>query len=281
MFKYLIIFLLTLISSMFFNPVSGQSFRVMTYNLRWDNPNDAENRWDERKAELVDFVQAAHPDILGTQEGLKRQLDYISENIPQFGMFGVGREDGKEKGEYTAIFYNKNKFNLLAQSSFWLSETSHEVSVGWDAALPRICTYGLLEDLKTGERIHVFNTHFDHMGQKARLMSAKLIVSKIEQMTNANDNVILMGDFNCNSVSEPIKEIKKHLTDGKDISKKGLKGPEATFNGFDKEITDLGTIDHIFTRNFTVQSYKHFTKKRKNKLQLSDHYPVMAKIKMK
>lgn len=281
MFKYLIIFQLTLFASMLFNPVSGQSFRVMTYNLRWDNPNDAENRWDARKAELVDFVQNAHPDILGTQEGLKRQLDYISENIPQFGMFGVGREDGKEKGEYTAIFYNKNKFNLLAQSSFWLSETSHEVSVGWDAALPRICTYGLLEDLKTGKRIHVFNTHFDHMGQKARLMSAKLIVSKIEQMTDADDKVILMGDFNCNSVSEPVKEIKNHLTDGKDISKKGLKGPEATFNGFGKEIEDLGTIDHIFLRNFSVKSYKHITKKRKNKLQLSDHYPVMAVINIR
>ncbi len=282
MIKYIVVatlaFFLTMLSM---NPGFAQQYRAMTYNLRWDNHNDGANRWDERKAELVSFVRKTAPDILGTQEGLKHQLDYISAGIAEFRMIGVGRDDGREKGEYTAVFFNRKKFNLLAESGFWLSETSHEVSVGWDAALPRICTYGLLEDIKTKERIHVYNTHFDHIGQQARLMSAKLIVAKINQMTNENDRIILMGDFNCTPDSDPVLEIKKHLKDGKDLAKNGFKGPEDTFNGFDLTDENSGTIDHIFVKNFEVKSYQHITKKRRNKLQLSDHYPVLAVLRIK
>lgn len=194
-------------------------------------------------------------------------------------MIGIGRDDGMEKGEFTAIFFDKKKFKLIAHSNFWLSETSEKVSVGWDAALPRICTYGLLEDVITGEMIHVFNTHFDHIGEIARFKSAQLIISKITQVVKNDSKVILMGDFNCPPDSKPFAEIKKHLSPAREISKKTPQGPAETFNGFNLEnYPETGPIDHIFIRNLSVKSYNHLTKKRKNGLQLSDHFPVLAEL---
>jgi endonuclease/exonuclease/phosphatase family metal-dependent hydrolase len=277
--NHLLSILLFTLSILSFYPAFTQDFRVMTYNIRWDNPDDGINCWDKRKTELVKFIRKSHPEILGIQEGLKRQLDFMSEKLPQYQMIGTGRDDGKEKGEYSAIFFDQKKFKLIAQSTFWLSETSDQVSVGWDAALPRICTYGMLEDIITGERIHVFNTHFDHVGELARFKSAQLIISKIAQITKADSRVILMGDFNCTPDSAPFVEIKKHLAPGREISEKPFQGTEVTFNGFNLE-TDLetGPIDHIFIRNFSVKTYKHLTKKRKNGLQISDHFPVLAEL---
>ncbi|MEM8889234.1 MAG: endonuclease/exonuclease/phosphatase family protein, partial [Bacteroidota bacterium] len=140
----------------------------MTYNLRYDNPNDGENRWDLRKEFLRDQLKFFEPDVMGIQEGLKHQLDYLDGELSAYSYIGVGRDDGKEKGEYTAIFYKADKLSLIRQSTFWLSESPDEISVGWDAALERICTYALFEEKAGGAKFYVFNTHFDHRGEKAR-----------------------------------------------------------------------------------------------------------------
>ncbi len=248
---------------------------AMTFNIRLDNPGDGENRWDNRKEELVGLLAYYHPDVFGLQEGLAHQLSYIQENLKEYRMIGVGRDDGKEKGEYTAIFYNTTKLKLLEQSTFWLSDTLDRVSKGWDAALERICTYGLFQQIKGGEKIYIFNTHYDHIGKLARVNSSKLLVSKIAELNTKNIPVILMGDFNSTPAEDPIKILSNSLTDG---GTNGIYGPNGTFNGFDKYAILENRIDFIFTKGLSIQSYRHIDDKMENGNCVSDHLPVLIEF---
>jgi endonuclease/exonuclease/phosphatase family metal-dependent hydrolase len=252
---------------------------AMSFNIRYNNPNDKENWWENRKNEVVDLINYYHPDFLGIQEGLNDQVKFLDNNLTQYNYIGIGREDAKEKGEYSAIYYNTSKFKLIKHKTFWLSETPDKISVGWDAAMERICTYGSFLDLKTNKAIHVFNAHFDHMGNLARLNSAKLIVQKIKEFNLEKESVIVMGDLNTYPDSEPITEMKKVLTFGKDAVGDKFYGPSGTFNAFSncKEITEL--IDFIFIKNLEVVNYRHIDDKRKNNLNVSDHFPVLIEVK--
>ena len=137
-----------------------------------------------------------NPDIFGTQEGLVHQLKYIDSVLVDHQFVGVGRDDGKEKGEHCAIFFNSKKFKVIGQSTFWLSPTPDTVSKGWGAQLNRICTYAFFRNIKTKKYLWIFNAHFDHISELARENSAKLIIEKIEQLNKENYPVVLMGDFN-------------------------------------------------------------------------------------
>lgn len=256
----------------------GQSIRVISYNIRFDNPGDGKNIWENRKAEMLGLIHRYQPGFLGLQEVLNNQLEYINDGLRNYSYIGVGREDGKKKGEYTPIFYDSTSFQLIRQHTFWLSEVDNAISIGWDAALERICTYGLFKDKKSGDSIHVFNTHFDHVGATARLMSANLIAKKIDEFATPTSLVILTGDLNCTPESEPIQVLKNKLDYGADLSQTGLKGPDGTFNGFDEARLLNYRIDYIFTRNFKVKSYRHIDDKRKKNGFISDHLPVMTEI---
>ncbi len=184
----------------------NNTYKVMTYNIRYDNPDDGEDNWHKRKKELVKQIKECAPDILGTQEVLVHQLGYLDSMLPNYHYVGVGREDGKTNGEYAALFYDNNQWNCLKKDTFWLSETPDTVSVGWDAALERICTYALLENRKTKQKVWAMNTHFDHMGIKARENSAKLLLRKVENLRKGkNAPAILMGDFNLTPEESPIR----------------------------------------------------------------------------
>jgi len=272
--KYFILSLLFIVP---FQYTHSQTIDFMAYNIKYDNPNDGENSWGKRKTEMAGLLQKYHPQVIGTQEGLYHQLEYLDSSLVNYTYFGVGRTDGKMKGEYTAIFYDYTLLSVIIEKTFWLSESGDTASVGWDAALERICTYGLFEMKKSKQKFWVFNAHFDHVGESARTMSAELILKKIKEVNTENLPVIMMGDLNSEPGSQAIQLINSQLLDGRAISEETPSGPVGTFNDFKTEVTEEKRIDYIFVSGFKVVSYKHIDDRKKNGLQVSDHYPVLMR----
>lgn len=257
--------------------------KVMTFNIRYDNPNDRNdakqgNGWEEHRREhVVDLIRHYDPDLLGIQEAMKHQLDYLLEKMPEYDYIGVGRDDGKDKGEFSAILYKKDQFDLYDNNTFWLSETPDKPSKSWDAALPRVVTWGEFKDKSSGEKFYFFNTHFDHKGYQARVNSAKLINEKISQITDGKAT-ILTGDFNAIPDEETYGILQNELQDARKISKKTAYGPEGTFSGFDvTSDKDFRRIDYVFVEDFDVISFETITDYRGSKYP-SDHLPIMVKV---
>ena len=255
--------------------------KVMTFNIRYNNPNDGENWWENRKGDVVKLLEYYQPDFLGIQEGLLEQLNFMDHHLQDYSYVGVGRDDGNQKGEFTAIFYNTQKFGLVKTETFWLSETPEEISVGWDASMERICTYGVFKNIQDQNTYYVFNAHLDHIGQEARERSAKVIEQKINGLTIGKEPIVVMGDFNCTDQDKPIKVFNSFLDDGLYHSQKGLYGPPGTFNGFNPTVISQDRIDYIFTKNInTIKSYRHINDKRNNGLCISDHLPVLMEFEI-
>ncbi|MFI2742775.1 endonuclease/exonuclease/phosphatase family protein [Zhouia sp. PK063] len=300
--QYFLIALTVLITSL----GSAQEFRIGSFNLRYDNPRDSLNNWNYRKEVVANLIKFHDFDILGTQEGLQHMLTYLDNHLPEYAYIGVGRDDGKTKGEHSAIFYKKDKFKLLDKGDFWLAQDPTYPHKGWDAVLPRICSWGKFKDKKSGAVFFVFNTHFDHIGVKARSESGKLILSKIEELAKEKP-AILTGDFNVDQTSASYKVINSsnELTDAYDIAAL-LYGAQGSFNGFNINTNSKKRIDHIFvTHDFKV--IKHgiltdiyhsdedavkglithgdFPKELALEIQKartpSDHYPLLAVLKLK
>jgi endonuclease/exonuclease/phosphatase family metal-dependent hydrolase len=269
----LIIFLASLLL-----PSNGQFLKLMTYNIRFDNPNDGANKWNLRKEFLAKQIQFYSPEILGIQEGLFHQLEYLDSALANYNYIGVGRDDGKQDGEYCAIFFNAQKLSLLEHSTFWLSETPNNISKGWDAVLERICTYALFKCSETKKLFWVFNTHLDHIGTEARQKSAELIWAKINEFNTNGYPVILLGDFNSTPTSKPIIFLSSVMQET--FNAAGFTfGPPGTFNGFDfcKPVTHH--IDFIFASKFNiiVQSHAILSDSYECKYP-SDHLPVLVKV---
>jgi len=261
------------------NTIYTQSHFLISYNIRYDNDWDVENSWSLRKNRICQLLNNYNPSIFGIQEGLLNQVVFIDSALIKYDYVGVGRDDGKIKGEFCAIYFDTTRYKIRNNSTFWLSETPDVVSVGWDAALERICTYGLFEDKISGEEFWVFNTHFDHLGVIARKKSSALILKKIKEINTQSLPVILMGDFNSIPDSEPIKILKNDLIDALQISLDNLKGPQGTFNDFNEKLPIDNRIDYIFTKNVKVLSYRHIDERLNNNRHISDHLPVMIEIR--
>jgi len=275
--KKYIIFLLFLI------PVSlfSQEMNVISFNIRYNTPNDGENAWPYRTEMVTDLLKFHNADIFGLQEALHGQIQDVQKNMKDYDWFGVGRDDGKKAGEFSPVFYNKSKFKLLNHGTFWLSETPDKPSTGWDAALNRIVTWGIFESKETGEEFMVFNTHFDHRGNKARENSAILIRKKIEEMVPAGTPVILTGDFNLTPDQKPIILLKEYLDDSYDVTQEPPYGPVGTYNGFNLDSDLNRRIDYIFVKgDLEVLKYAALSE-IKDKRFPSDHLPVFAKIQFK
>jgi endonuclease/exonuclease/phosphatase family metal-dependent hydrolase len=257
---------------------SGLDLKVITYNIRYNNPGDSLNAWSNRKDEVVKILRLHAADIFGLQEALLEQINDIASQMPGFDWIGVGRDDGINKGEYAPVFYNSQKYQLKQQGWFWLSETPDLPSKSWDAALPRICTYALLEDYDTRKNFWVFNTHFDHIGEKARHESARLILKKIGALNTKKLPVILTGDFNLTPDEGPLRVIKRRMDDSKKISLTPPSGPEGTFNGFDFNSPLTDRIDYIFVnKDVTVKKYAVLPDSKDQRYP-SDHLPVYVEI---
>jgi endonuclease/exonuclease/phosphatase family metal-dependent hydrolase len=276
------IFNFFLIAVLFYNISNSQNISVMTYNLRLDVAVDGDNAWPNRKENLVSLIRYFSPDIFGTQEGLPHQIKYINDQLKNFEVIGQGREGGN-KGEYSALFYNKNKFKILKENTFWLSQTPDKVSKGWDAAYLRICTYALFLDKKSNSKFWVYNTHLDNKGVKARQGGVKMILEKIKAENSQNYPVIFMGDLNSNPQDKVISIISNQMVDSKTVSIEKPFGPEGTFNNFkfDKPVTLR--IDYIFIpkdNSVKVKKYAILSNSKDLKYP-SDHLPVLVHLQIK
>ncbi len=252
---------------------------IMTYNIRYNNPNDRENWWENRKTEVADMIEHYRPDIFGIQEGLKSQVSYLDSSLDDYGFVGVGRDDGKEKGEHAAIFFNKATMELIETKTYWFSETPNRVSVGWDASMERIVTYGKFKDKSSQQIIHIFNCHYDHIGKVARENSSHLVLKLIEDKGIENERIAVIGDFNSLPNQKPITVLLNKLSDAYIISQSKPYGPIGTFNSFNTQNEMADRLDYILVKNIAVKQYINIDDRRKNNLWLSDHTPVLAKLK--
>ena len=254
---------------------SSKGLKLMTYNIRLDNQEDGINRWDERKKGLVSLIKKSNPDILGIQEGLPNQILYLSKQLNEYSMIGEGR-DGKNDGEYSAIYYKNNKLKLEKDETFWLSKTPEKPTIGWDAALNRIATVGVFTTLNSNKKLVVYNSHFDHIGKIAREKSVNVIINHIKLNDYFKNAIVVMGDFNSVPSETPIKLLKESLDDS--FNEIHQKKPFGTFNGFDLKSKLTSRIDYIFTKNLNIYEYKHVSKKLPNGHWPSDHLPIFITI---
>lgn len=267
----------------FINSMTAQTpIRVMTYNIRLDVASDSGNAWTYRKENFVSMIRFHKPDLLGMQEVLMHQLEYVVHELPEYGWFGVGRDDGKTGGEFMAVLYRKERFDTLRTSTFWCSENPDKPGLGWDAACNRTVTWGNFRERVGRAEFFFFNTHFDHMGVKARMESAKLLMNKIIMITG-NHHVVITGDFNSLPSDKPYEIIvdpnaKKRFFDSRSISKQRPHGSKGTFNGFNTGSVPSEPIDYIFVSN-GISVLRHGTLAELIDGRFpSDHFPVVADI---
>lgn len=262
----------------------AQVFIIGTYNLRFDNPGDTGNLWVNRAPVVASLIRFHEFEVLGTQEGLKSQLDDLQKALPEYAYYGAGRNDGKDAGEHSAIFYKKDKFRLLGKGDFWLSETPDKPGLGWDATCcNRICSWVYLQDIASKKKFYFFNAHFDHQGAKARAESSKLILQKIKQIAGSNP-AVFTGDLNGAHDSEPYQILKNSgwLKDSYDQVKIPYAN-NASFNGFgsQKSLSLDEIIDHIFiTQQFQAKKWGILTDTYRGKFP-SDHCPVLSVVELK
>ena len=278
-----LLFLTTALSPSVSN--ATESLSVMSYNIRLNVESDGVNQWSNRKEFWMDQVGFHHPDFMGVQEARPDQMKDIKAGLQGYDFIGVGRDDGVDAGEYSAIFYRVTRWKVLESSTFWLSETPGEPSKSWDAAYPRVCTYGKFEELESGEVVWVFNTHLDHIGEVARLEGVKLILSRIASLTAGKDLVFFTGDFNALPDAAPVAAILKTegFFDTRAACAGPVLGPEATFNGFRYEIPAENRIDYIFCRDayrtVAVKAYATLTDAIDGRYP-SDHFAVVVKCEV-
>lgn len=266
------------------NAFSQPPLHVMTFNIRLNTASDSLNAWPYRKDIAASQVLFYNAHLLGVQEALHDQMMDLRQRLPNYQYFGGGRDDGKTKGEYSAIFYDTTRLLRNNGGMFWLSQTPDiPGSVGWDAAITRMVTWCYFMDRATNTAFYAFNTHFDHMGKQARAESAKLLLRKIQEIAGTTP-VVVTGDFNATPSDEPIRIIMNtsdagHLTDTKAVTQTPHYGPTGTFNGFGpREIHD-NPIDFIFIRNGNTKVLKHATLSETwNGRFSSDHFPVYAEL---
>ncbi len=259
----------------------AQQINVMTFNIRYSTERDSLNAWRLRKDHVASQVLFHEVQLLGVQEALHEQMVDLKERLKKFNYVGVGRGDGKQESEYSAIFYDTTKLAMLKSETFWLSETPTQPgSKSWDAAITRIVTWAKFREKKSGKIFFAFNTHFDHIGQVARKKSAEILLQKVNEIAGRTPAVIT-GDFNAQPTDEPIRVIldpgnNLRLTNSMEISSTPHYGPSGTFNAFGaKEIHDA-PIDYIFLKNkWKVLTHATISQTWQGRFA-SDHFAVFA-----
>jgi endonuclease/exonuclease/phosphatase family metal-dependent hydrolase len=262
---------------------SGNALRVMSFNIRYNEPRDGVNAWPNRKTKVSDVIRFHKADLVGVPEAQFNQLQDLEKLLPDFAWCGVGR-DGAEKGEFSAVFYRKSRFKLLATETFWLSETPAKIgSKGWDANFPRIVTWANFQDRQTKKKFFFFNTHFDHIGAKARAESAKLLLAEVPRIAGKLPFVIT-GDFNATEDTDVYRILTGKeeagafkLLDGRYLSRHGHFGGISTWNAF-KELEPNRKIDYVFVGAGTKVLEHGVLSDRWEGLWASDHLPVLAEL---
>lgn len=256
--------------------------KLMSYNIRYDITTSNASPWTERHSAIASQIKRFDVDIVGMQEVLDHQRKQLLADLPGYVSIGVGRDDGQKAGEYSPIFFKEERFRLLNSGTFWLSPTPDVPSKGWDAALNRICTYAQFLDIQSKDTFWVFNTHFDHVGETARMKSAELILQKIQEVTKGTlQAVIFCGDLNLNDDHPTItfvqSQIKDALLDAKQVKTK----MNRTFNNFDLEMEASKRIDYVFTsKKVDVLTFETIVE-RFGVSYPSDHFPIFVSLKFK
>lgn len=255
----------------------AQSLRVMTFNLRFPNPEDGFNIWENRKELVADTIRRYDPDVFGTQEMYESQGDYIAEQLPRYRWLGIGRE-GDHDGEHMGVFYKKNKLYPVESGNFWLSETPMvAASMSWDVSLPRMVTWVRFRDVQ-GEEFYFYNTHFPHRSQDAaaRFEASKVIAADAAQRVPSSARLIVVGDFNSAADSDVHELLTKTLTDAWE-SAPAKRGTETTSSRWTGQ-TEGRRIDWILYRGalkpLSVETVNYNLRGR----YPSDHYPVYAEF---
>jgi endonuclease/exonuclease/phosphatase family metal-dependent hydrolase len=264
----------------------ARSLNAMTWNIRYNNPGDGVNAWPNRKDWVAEIIIRNKVEIAGFQEVLVEQLEDLKVRLPEMDVYGVGRDDGKNAGEFTPIFFRRDRFELLEKSTFWLSPTPDKTaSRGWDAALPRIASWVRLRDRPTGTVFYVVNTHFDHRGTQARGESATLLLRHLREQF-VDHPVILTGDLNTPPDSPPYNTLVGKGTQTRPVyldayvhSTQKPEGPDSTWNGFEA-IVPHRRIDFVFTTNSVrVERFQTLDDQRESRFP-SDHLPVIATLEL-
>jgi endonuclease/exonuclease/phosphatase family metal-dependent hydrolase len=260
-------------------PSYGQSLKVMTYNIRYDTPQDSINQWPKRNHKVYALIKKYDPDVIGLQEVLHHQLMDLVQNLPAYSHIGVGRDDGKTKGEYSAILYKKDHLKLVNQNTFWLSENPGiPGSKSWDAAITRVATWGKFKDIKSDHEFLMINTHFDHIGKEARKNSALLLKQRASEI-DKNLPLIITGDFNCTREEQPYATIMK--PEGIQLVDPATSNPPGTFCSFKVNSIECRAIDYIFhSKEWTSADYK-VIQDNDGKYYPSDHLPVITTLIIK
>lgn len=260
---------------------------VLTTNVRYGKADDGENSWEFRKDELAAAIKEVKADIIGTQEALNFQKKFFDRKLKGYASVGVAREDGKEDGEYAAIFYRKDRFKAVECGNFWLSETPDVPGLGWDAACTRIATWAFLEEKATGKRFFFVNTHLDHVGVVARREGVKLLCRKAHEI-GGDCPMVITGDFNSSKDSDDIKYVKGlGLIHAYDIASEKKLNPSSYHGYTDYSVmaqripaaNQPDIIDFIFMSEGSCSYYEMLPQKRNGRF-ISDHCPIMAKIKL-
>lgn len=279
--KQKIVFLASLLFIFSCSAPEKENLEVMTFNIRYETPGDGIFAWDSRKEMVFWLIEKYNPDILSIQEALKGQMDELDEALSGYRWSGAGRDDGVCKGEYVPVFFNKDRFLLADEGQFWLSEKPGEPgSKGWDAACTRMVNWIKLQEINTSFEYFVFNTHFDHVGEEARMKSARLLVDSIRNIAGL-EPVIITGDLNCGPGSDPLNILSELFTDSRlvAIEKNSVSG--TTFIGFPADLTKGDIIDHIFiSTHFGVDAYEIISDNAGGFFP-SDHLPVRVSLSLK
>ena len=260
--------------------------KVMSWNIRYDNPRDGANAWSRRKEWVAQIVRAEKVDILGAQEVLARQFNFLSKQLPEMSVYGVGRDDGKTRGEFAPIFFRKDRFELLDRSTFWLSTTPEKVgSRGWDAAITRIASWVKLRDRRTAAVFYAVNTHYDHRGPEARAQSSRLLIRQLNERFRGHP-VVLTGDFNTLPATRPYNALvsagdpqQRFFRDSFKVTQQPPQGPNSTWSGF-RAVVPKRRIDFIFvTAKIGVRQFRILDEQRDGRFP-SDHLPVVSVIQL-
>ncbi|MCR5519997.1 MAG: endonuclease/exonuclease/phosphatase family protein [Bacteroidales bacterium] len=250
------------------------SLKVISYNVRNSNAKDGDNNWENRKSASAAMIAEQKPDIFGVQEALPDQLAYLDENCPDYKYVGVPRDDGKEKGEVMAIFWNTKTQEMIKWGNFWLSETPEEPSFGWDARCRRTATWALLKDKKDKKNYYYVNTHLDHRGIEARAKGLSLIVDRIKDINPEGYPMILTGDFNVHLGDSCLLSLVGRMVSAREVAAKTDSLP--TYNGWGNAGRH-NVIDYIYESDFSaVPSFETITKTYLDIPYISDHYPIVA-----
>ncbi|WP_373511336.1 endonuclease/exonuclease/phosphatase family protein [Persicitalea sp.] len=277
------ILLLAVLFGFYSKTNAAETLRALSFNIRYATEKDGVNAWSHRKDLAASVFTDNDVDFAGLQEALLTQINDLQARLPNYAWIGVGRDDGKEKGEFSPIFYRKDRFKVIDSGTFWLSKTPEVVaSKDWDAAITRIATWAKFKEIKTGKEIMFVNTHFDHVGETSRQESAKVIAAKMTELAKGLPT-LLTGDFNTPLGSKGVQTIldlkSPKLYNTQTRSATPHFGGEASFNGF-KESAPRPYIDFVFaTKHFKVQKHGFVTLK-KDDVYVSDHWPVLAELRL-